>query len=123
LSTLNFDEGHILSIPLLAYLAFWWREFDVSKANLRGFYRMLLHAQLLEQDQYGKVSVSSRMPSLMVLMWRVAVRLDHYFGFMHPDNETMPPIKSTPKFSRQYINEFIDPEAYEWTDCLVLVDE
>ena len=123
LSTLNFDEGHILSIPLLAYLAFWWREFDVAKANLRGFYRMLLHAQFLERDQYGKISVSNRMPSLMVLMWRVAVRLDHYFGFMHPEKETMPPIKSTPKFSRRYINEFINPAAHEWADCLVLVDE
>lgn len=123
LTTLNFDEGHILSVPLLAYLAYWWREVDVAKVNLRGFYRMLLHAQLLEQDKYGKVSVSSRMPSLMVLMWRVAVRLDHYIGFMHPKDEMMPPIKSTPEFSRRYINEFIDPGAYEWTECLVLVDE
>ena len=123
LTTLNYDEGDILSVPLLAYLAHWWREDDVAKTHLKGFYKMLLHSQLLEQDQYGKVSVSSRMPPLMVLMWRVAVRLDHYFGFMHPKDETMPPIKSTPEFSRRYISEFIDPAAYEWTECLVLVDE
>lgn len=123
LTFLNFDEGHILSIPLLAYLAFWWRNFDVAKAHLNGFYKMLLHAQFLEKDQYGKVSVSTRMPSLVLLMWRVAVRLDHCFGFMRPEEETIPPIKSAPESSRRYITEFIDSSAVEWIDYLVLTDE
>ena len=123
LTFLNFDEGHILAVPLLAYLAFWWRKPDVAKAHLKGFYKMLLHAQYLEQDKHGKVSVSPRMPSLMLLMWRVAVRLDHYFGFMRPDGETLPPINSTPGSSRRYITDFIDPMATEWTDWLTIMDD
>jgi hypothetical protein len=123
LTSLNFDEGHILAVPLLAYLAFWWRKFDVAKAHLKGFYRMLVHAQYLEQDQYGRLSVSPRMPDVILLMWRVAVRLDHFFGFMRPDDQTIPPIKSNPELSRRYITDFIDPSAVEWTECLVLTDE
>src|SRR5271170_7880472 len=123
LTFLNFDEGHILAVPLLAYLAFWWRKPDVAKAHLKGFYKMLLHSQYLEQDKLGKVSVSPRMPSLMLLMWRVAVRLDHYFGFMRSDGETLPPINSTPGSSRRYITDFIDPMATEWTDWLTIMDD
>jgi len=123
LTYLNFDEGHILAIPLLAYLAFWFRNFDMSKAHLRGFYRMLLHANYLDQDRYGKVSPSNKMSSTLALMWRLAVRLDHYFGFMRPEEETIPPIKPNLESSRRYITDFIDPSASEWTDCLVLTDE
>jgi len=123
LTFLNFDEGHILAVPLLAYLAFWWRKPDIAKAHLKGFYKMLLHAQYLEQDRQGKVSVSSRMPSLILLMWRVAVRLDHYFGFMRPDGETLPPINSTPGSSRRYITDFIDPMSTEWTEWLTIMDD
>jgi len=123
LTFLSFDEGHILAVPLLAYLAFWWRKPDVAKAHLKGFYKMLLHAQYLEEDKHGKVSVSPRMPSLILLMWRVAVRLDHYFGFMRPDGETLPPINPIPGSRRRYIADFIDPIATEWTDWLIIMDD
>ena len=123
LTFLNFDVGHILSVPLLAYLAFWSRNFDVAKQHLRGFYKMLIHTQFLEQDKHGRVSVSSRMPSLVLLMWRVALRLDHSFGFMRLEEETIPPIKSRPEISRRCISESINPAAAQWTDCLVLTDE
>jgi hypothetical protein len=123
LTFLNFDVGHILSVPLLAYLAFWSRNFNVAKQHLRGFYKMLLHTQFLEQDKYGRVSVSSRMPSLVLLMWRVALRLDHSFDFMRPEEETIPLIKSRPEISRRCISESIDPAAAHWADCLVLTDE
>lgn len=123
LTFLDFDDGDILSIPLLAYLAFWWREFDVAKSHLRGFYRMLLHVGYLEQDDYGKTSVSATMPSLVLLMWRACVKLDRFFGFMRPDEETLPPIKSTPVSSQRYILDFIDPSSLQWTEYLVLMDE
>lgn len=123
LTCLNFDEGHILAVPLLAYLAYWWRKFDVAKAHLKGFYKMLVHAQYLEQDQYGRLSASPRISNVMLLMWRVAVRLDHFFGFMRPDEQTIPPIRPNPELSRRYITEFVDPSAIEWTECLVLTDE
>jgi hypothetical protein len=123
LSSQTFDDGHILAVPLLAYLAFWWRKPDVAKAHINGFYKMLIHAGYLDQDRFGKVSVSAKMPSLVLLMWRLSVRLDHYFGFMSPDEETIPPIKSDSESSRRYITDFIDPSAAEWTECLVLTDE
>ena len=119
----NFDEAHILAVPLLAYLAFWWQKPDVAKGHLKGFYKMLLHARYLEQDRQGKVSVSPGMPSLMLLMWRVAVRLDRYFGFMRPDVETLPPINSMPGSSRRYITDFIDTNATEWTEWLTIMDD
>src|SRR5579859_233301 len=111
LNFLDFDEGQILAIPLLAYVAFWWRKSDVAKSHLRGFYKMLVHKGYLEQDRLGKVSVSTTMPSLVLLMWRVAVRLDHFFGFLSPEQETLPPIKTTAGSSRRYITDFIDPSA------------
>lgn len=123
LNYLTFDETHILSVPLLAYLAFWSRNPDTAKSHIKGFYKMCLYAGYLEQDQYGKVSVTDKMPSLVLLMWRIAVRLDHYFGFLSPDQETIPLIKSTTDSSRRYISEFIDPSAEQWTECLVLTDE
>lgn len=123
LTFLNFNEGHILAVPLLAHLAFWWRKPDVAKAHLKGFYKMLLHAQYLELDRHGNVSVAPRMPSLMLLMWRVAVRLDHYFGFMRPDGESLPPINSNPGSSRRYITDFIDPMSTEWIEWLTIMDD
>ena len=120
---LTFDDSHILSVPLLAYLAYWLRKVDVAKAHIEGFYKMLIHAGYLERDKYGKVSVSSTMPSLVLLMWRLAVRLDHYIGFMDPDQETIPLIQSTSGSSRRYITDFIDSSASQWIDCLVLTDE
>jgi hypothetical protein len=123
LTFLNFDEGHILAIPLLAYLAFWSRNFDVAKSHLTGFYKMLLHAQFLEQDKTGKISVSTRMSSLMLLMWRVAVRLDHYFGFMKPEEQILAPIQRVPGSNQRYIAEFIDPSSTEWIECLVISDD
>jgi hypothetical protein len=120
---LTFDETHILSIPLLAYLAFWSRSPETAKSHITGFYKMCIHAGYLEQDKFGKVSVTDKMPSLVLLMWRLAVRLDHYFGFLSPEQETIPLIKSTADSNRRYISEFIDPSAAQWTDCLVLTDE
>jgi len=119
----SFDDGQILSVPLLAYLAFWWRKPKLAKSHIRGFYKMLIHAGYLTQDQYGKVSVSDKMPSLVLLMWRVAVRLDHYFGFLNPEEETLPPIKASGESSRRYITDFIEPGNNEWVECLVLTDE
>jgi hypothetical protein len=84
---------------------------------------MLVHAGYLTQDQFGKVSVSEKMLSLVLLMWRVAVRLDHYFGFLNPEEETLPPIKSIGGTSRRYITDFIEPGKNEWVECLVLIDE
>ena len=120
---LNFDEGHILTIPLLAYLALWWRNIAVAKKHLKGFYDMLLHAQFLKQDETGKVSVTNSMSSLMLLMWRISIRLDHFFSFMRPEEQTFAPIKSDPQASVRYITEFIDPSASEWTDWLVINDQ
>lgn len=123
LTYLTFDESHILSIPLLAYLAFWSRNPEIAKSHIMGFVKMCIYAGYLEHDKYGKVTVTEKMPSLVVLMWRIAVRLDHYFGFMSPDQETIPLIKSTSDSIRRYIIEFIDPSAAQWTECLVLMDE
>jgi hypothetical protein len=123
LSFQTFDDGHILSVPLLAHLAFWWRKPDVAKAHIKGFYKMLIHAGYLDQDRFGKVSVSPKMPPLVLLMWRLSVRLDHYFGFMSPEEETIPPIKSDSESSRRYITGFIDPSVVEWTECLVVTDQ
>ena len=119
----SFDDGQILAVPLLAYMALWYRKPSVAKIHLRGFYKMLLHAGYLQHDQFGKVYVSEKMPSLVLLMWRVAVRLDHYFGFMNPEEETLPPIKSTGGSSRRYITDFIEAGNDEWVECLILTDE
>jgi hypothetical protein len=123
LTTLNFDSGHALSIPLLAYLAFWWRDWDVAKCHIKGFYKMLLHLRFLVLDRYGVVSVSDKMPPLVMLMWRLAVRLDHSFGFMDPEKDTIPLIKSTPGVNLRYVSNFIDPSVARWTECIVLTDE
>jgi len=123
ITNLNFDEGHILCIPLLAHLAFWWNKEELAKSHLRGFYKMLLQAQFLRQDRQGKIAVSKDMPSLLLLMWRVAIRLDHSFGFLRPDDEIFPPLISNLDASRRYITEFIASRAAGWTDWLVLVDE
>jgi hypothetical protein len=123
ITNLNFDEGHILCVPLLAYLTFWWGQGDLSKSHLKGFYKMLLHAQFLDQDRQGKISISKTMPSLVLLMWRASIRLDHSFGFMRPDDEIYPPLVSDLVSSRRYITEFIAPGSAGWIDWLVLMDE
>lgn len=123
ITNLNFDEGHILCIPFLAYLSFWWGQEKLAKSHLQGFYKMLVHAQFLRQDRQGKVSAAKDIPSLLLLMWRVAIRLDHSFGFMRPDDEIFPPLISDLDASRRYITDFIAPGSAEWTDWLVLMDE
>jgi hypothetical protein len=123
ITNLNFDEGHILCIPMLAYLAFWWGKEEVAKSHIRGFYKMLLHAQFLRQDHQGHIYTSKNIPSLLLLMWRVAIRLDHSFGFMRPDDEIFPPLISDLAASRRYISEFIAPGSAGWTDWLILTDD
>jgi len=119
----NIDDGNIIAVVLLAYLAFWWRKATSAKSHLNGFLKMLLHAKYLDLDEYGKVSPSAGMPPLVLLFWRAAVRLDQYFAFLRPEDQTMPPIKSSPESSLRYITHFVDRSLAENTQWLLLMDE
>lgn len=123
ITNLGINESHILAIPLLAYLAFWRREYDTASSHLRGFYKILLHMQYIRQNKYGKAHVSGNMPSIVLLMWRVAVRLDHYFTFLRPEEECLPPIGLAKGTSERFVTDFIDSSGAEWLECLVLEDE
>ena len=124
ITNLNVSESHILAIPLLAYLAFWRREYDTASSHLRGFYKILLHMRYLRQDKHGKAHVLVySMPSIVLLMWRISVRLDHYFTFLRPEEECLPPIGLAKGTSERFVTDFIDSSGAEWLECLVLEDE
>jgi hypothetical protein len=85
---------------------------------------MLLHSGYLVEDRYGRVSVTHRMPSLLLLMWRLLIELDHSLSFMDPTAITIPPIKSGPQsLNRRYVTDFINPSDTEWTEYLVRIDD
>ena len=123
ITNLNINEAHILAIPLLAYLSFWRREYDTASSHLRGFYKILLHMQYIRQNKHGKAHVMGNMPSIVLLMWRIAVRLDHYFTFLRPEEECLPPIGLAKGTSERFVTDFIDFSGTEWLECLVLEDE
>jgi hypothetical protein len=119
----DFGDAETLAIPLLAYLAFWWRNREVAKSHVRGYAKMLLQSGYLVEDMYGRVSVTHKMPSLVLLMWRLLIELDHSFSFMDPTAITIPPINSVPQSNQRYVTDFINPSDTEWTEYLVRIDE
>jgi hypothetical protein len=112
------DDALIYSVFLAAYLHLITGELASCRRHLEGLHQLLQRYQATAVD--GQFVINP--PPEMMLVWRMAVRMDHTWA-MGDQNSVFPPVAPQDDLHRRWVQTMVDYDKVEWALAMFALDD